>query len=71
MGYVMIVCPQCNRQIDTGLQAKTLAFFKSFQSLNGEVSCTYCGHKTHWTEKDLFLKKDNLFPPNLRVYMSH
>ncbi len=71
MSNVMIVCPYCRGQIDTGLQTTTLAFFKDPQSLSGKLSCANCGHKIRWTRKDLFLKRSSLLPTNLKIYASH
>jgi len=68
---VMIICPDCNKRLDTGLQPKALAFFKNSRFLGGELNCSYCGHKIHWTKKDLFLERDNFFPRNVRIYVNH
>jgi C4-type Zn-finger protein len=71
MSQVMVVCPYCRGQNETGLQTTSLTFFKDPQSLSGKLSCANCGHKISWTKQDLFLKTSSLLPTNLKIYASH
>jgi len=35
------------------------------------IFCPHCKKEIRWAEKDVFLEKANLLPPNLRIYTSH